>query len=82
MGRYDGGPAPAASQPPWLSWDHELHLKYVVPLPFDGAMVRIHLDPLLPHNDITKLALDAEDRQVKIGACDTLHSMVVHMVGR
>jgi DNA-dependent protein kinase catalytic subunit len=78
MGRYDGGPAPAASQPPWLSWDHELHLKYVVP--FDGVMVRIHLDPLLPH--ITKLALDAGDRQVKIGACETLHSMVVYMVGR
>jgi hypothetical protein len=57
---YDGGPAPAASQPPWLSWDHEQHLKYVVP--FDGAVVRIHLDPLLPH--IVKLALDAEDRQV------------------
>lgn len=61
----------------WLAWDYEPRVEYN--LPFKDSSLLIRLDQLLPR--ICKLATDANDRKVKVSACETLHSIIIFMVG-
>ena len=68
-----------AADAAWLSWDYKKHLGYRVPFE-GGLLVNMPLDGLLPR--ITQLAQHSNDRQVKIAACEVLHSLVIYMTGK
>lgn len=75
----DRQPGDDAADAAWLSWDYQKHLGYKVPFE-SGLLVNMPLDGLLPR--ITQLAQHSNDRQVKIAACEVLHSLVIYMTGK
>ncbi|KAG0763147.1 hypothetical protein G6F62_000892 [Rhizopus arrhizus] len=60
-----------------LAWDPEKRLK--IYLPFQNTKVDIYLDEFLPR--ICELAESSPDRQVKVAACELLHSLIIFMIG-
>ena len=66
------------STPEWVAWDSVKHLPFH--FPFRDMKPIITLDLLLPR--IILLATVGSDRQVKVSACEALHSAVIVMVGK
>ncbi|KAG8200791.1 hypothetical protein JTE90_006373 [Oedothorax gibbosus] len=63
-----------------IAWDtlYCQHLKYSVP--FVDMKLDIYFDDFLPR--ILEIATKSSVRQVKVAACETLHSLVLFMIGR
>ncbi|XP_054711224.1 DNA-dependent protein kinase catalytic subunit-like, partial [Uloborus diversus] len=63
-----------------IAWDplYRNHLKYSVP--FVDVKLDIYFDDFLPR--ILEIATKSSSRQVKIAACEALHSLVLFMIGR
>ncbi|ORE12935.1 hypothetical protein BCV71DRAFT_230098, partial [Rhizopus microsporus] len=60
-----------------LAWDPVKRLK--IHLPFQNAKVDIYMDEFLPR--ICELAESSPDRRVKVAACESLHSLIILMLG-
>lgn len=69
-----GNPDPSKA----VTWDTNNHLTFAVP--FQDMKPNIYLDPLLPR--IVELATTSSDRQTKVAACESLHSLVLYMLGK
>lgn len=59
-----------------LAWDSEKRLK--IRVPFMNVKVNIYLDEFLPR--ICELAESSSERQVKVAACELLHSIITLVV--
>ncbi|KAK3917413.1 DNA-dependent protein kinase catalytic subunit [Frankliniella fusca] len=60
------------------AWQKERLLKF--PMPFADMKVDISLDDLLPR--LAYLAVNCSDRQTKTAACESLHAVIMYMLGK
>eukprot|EP01133_Synstelium_polycarpum_P005723 gene5723-6618_t len=60
-----------------VAWDSEPRIRLAVPL--SDVRIAIYLDNVLP--SIVQLAERATHRQAKVAACETLHAILLYMVG-
>lgn len=60
-----------------ISWDSMKRIKFHVP--FKGIKPELFLDQFVPR--IVELAENSTDRQIKVAACELLHSILLYMVG-
>ncbi|XP_033121520.1 DNA-dependent protein kinase catalytic subunit-like [Anneissia japonica] len=60
-----------------VAWDREPRLPY--PVPFFDIKPTINLDLFLPR--IVELAVSSGNRQTKVAACESLHTIVLYMLG-
>ncbi|XP_052131205.1 DNA-dependent protein kinase catalytic subunit isoform X2 [Frankliniella occidentalis] len=60
------------------AWQKERLLKF--PMPFQDMKVDISLDDLLPR--LVHLAVNCSDRQTKTAACESLHAVIMFMLGK
>lgn len=60
-----------------LAWDPVKRLK--LRIPFRNSKVDVYLDEFLPR--ICELAESSPERQVKVAACELLHSLTLFMIG-
>jgi DNA-dependent protein kinase catalytic subunit len=61
-----------------IAWDTTKYLKFTIP--FVDMKPDIYLDHFLPR--IIELALTSTNRQIKINACELLHSIIVFSIGK
>ncbi|KAL9956083.1 hypothetical protein ACROYT_G037506 [Oculina patagonica] len=61
-----------------VAWETNNHLTFAVP--FQDMKPNIYLDPFLPR--LVELATSSSDRQTKVAACESLHSLVLYMLGK
>ncbi|XP_071796803.1 DNA-dependent protein kinase catalytic subunit-like [Asterias amurensis] len=61
-----------------VAWDTESRLQFAVP--FVDMKPTIELDRFLPR--VADLALTSSDRQTKVAACESLHTLVLYMLGK
>jgi len=62
----------------FIKWDPERRLKFTVPL--YTAKVDIYLDACLPK--LVDLALNAQERDTRIAACEFMHALMIYMIGK
>ncbi|XP_072042849.1 DNA-dependent protein kinase catalytic subunit-like [Amphiura filiformis] len=61
-----------------VAWDIQPRLQFAVP--FVDMKPNINLDTFLPR--VVELALTSGDRQTKVAACESLHTLVLYMLGK
>ncbi|XP_068717854.1 DNA-dependent protein kinase catalytic subunit-like isoform X1 [Montipora capricornis] len=61
-----------------VAWDSLKHLGFAVP--FQDMKPEIDLDPFLPR--LIELATTSSDRQTKVAACESLHSLILYVLGK
>ncbi|EGC36942.1 DNA-dependent protein kinase subunit [Dictyostelium purpureum] len=63
-----------------VAWDTEQ--KVLIKIPFTdqtASAIEIHLDTILP--SVVSLAENSPNRQIKVAACELLHSVLLYMIG-
>ena len=62
----------------FIRWDPEKRLKFSLPL--YNHKVDVYLDSCLPR--IVELALNSNQREIRMAACEFLHSLIIFMIGK
>lgn len=62
----------------FIRWDSEKRLKFTLPL--YNKKIDIYLDACLPR--VVDLAQNASRKDVRIAACEFLHSLIIYMIGK